>query len=130
MSDPDTLFDDMIPDVVAALDAVGQKIVAAKQADLGVQAQVTRGPRGGKIVQRSRSGESPLKQTGKLQAGVVHDVAVSGVDVALTVDDVQPYAKPLQGNKLNRVVLSDVPDRFADQVLDAVADAIEGNTNP
>ena len=123
MSDPSTLFDDIAADVAAGLQRQGDLIVAAVRQDLSVPVGTRRGPRGGRLTTRSRPGEPPRMETGRLRAGVTSSVTLADNVATLTVTDPVAYASPLQGPKLARIVTSTVPDRFTDQVADAVASA-------
>jgi hypothetical protein len=121
----DQLFGPIAIDVAAALTAEGERIVAAKRQDLSVPVGTARGPKGQRLTVRSKPGEPPRRETGRLQAGFQANVATAALASALTITDPVPYAVPLQ-QSMRRIVTSDVDARFGDRVLDAVAAAITG----
>lgn len=124
------LFDDIENDVAAALDSQGGAIVDAIREDLNIPVVVTTGPRGGRVVLRSKPGEHPRRETGALQAGVFHEIERDGSDMKLVIADEVEYAKwldPLGAEGLkNRPIVDQVLERFEDPVLTTIANAISG----
>jgi hypothetical protein len=119
------LFDAIAADVNTALDRVGGVIVDAVKQDVSIPVEITTGPRGGKVIIRSKPGEHPRLETGKLQAGMGHEVFIDGSDSTLSINGVVDYAQYLDPG-MNRPILTGVDERFGDDVLDAIAAAIEG----
>lgn len=119
------LFNEIAADVADALDRKGNEIVEAVKEDLSVPVQITTGPRGGRVVIRSKPGEHPRKESGDLQAAVGHQVQRDGVDATLVVNDPMFYA-PFLDPKLNRPILTGIDERFGDDVVTAVVTAIQG----
>lgn len=120
------LFDAIASDVAEAMDRVGQQIVDEIKNDLSVPVEYKKGPRGGTIIVRSKPGEHPRKETGKLQEGIEHRIERNGADVILTVGDDVFYAVPLEN--IDRPITEGGEERFEDLVVSAVVAAINGES--
>lgn len=122
----DQLFFEIANDMASAFDRAGEQIEAAVKDDLSVPVEIKTGPRGGKIIVRSKPGEHPRKETGKLQAGVTHSVIRDGVNCTLIVNDPVNYAGFLDPG-LNRPIVTGLDERWTDAVEDSAANAVEGH---
>jgi hypothetical protein len=123
--DSTQLFYDIAADVATSLDYIGGIIVDQIKEDLSVPVEILTGPRGGRIVVRSKPGEHPRKETGLLQSQVEHRVERDGVNSTLVVFDPVYYSAYLDPG-LNRPIVTGIDERFEDKVAQAVADAVSG----
>ena len=124
--DSTQLFYDIAADVATSLDYIGGVIVEQIKQDLSVPVEIVTGPRGGRIVIRSKPGEHPRKETGLLQSQVNHQVERDGVNSTLIVFD-PVYYSPYLDPGLNRPIVTGIDERFEDRVAEIVAQAISGN---
>ena len=126
-----SLFDDIATDIVTAWAQVGGEIQTEVKQDLSVPVEVRTGPRGGRIVIRSKLGEHPRRETGLLQGSVMGAVERHDLSISMFVFDPVFYAIFLDPG-LDRPIIGgssrfpSVADRFTDKVVDAVAAAISG----
>lgn len=127
MSTPDQLFNEISDDIAGAWEREGVEIVDAIKWDLSVPIQIVRGPRGGKKILRSKKGEHPRTETGKLREGVAGEVSRDGVNCALIISDPVIYSAFLDPT-MDRPILTGIGEDFAEKLGDVTAKAIEGTT--
>lgn len=125
-SDPLALFDEIQRDVADKSRQIVEKIAIDVQDRISVPVGYKIGPRGGTTKIRSKPGEPPRKDTGKLKAGVQSDVIEASGQIAASVFDEVPYAEPLE-DKHDRPIMTDLMDTYEDLYVDGLAQAAEGN---
>lgn len=118
------LWDTVDSNIEVGLHPLGEKIVETIKADLSVPVEYMTRPRGGIHIIRSKSGEHPRRETGKLQAGVDHFVFQSGSIVGLNVYDPVNYARYLDPG-MNRPIVTGKDEEFADLFTAVIARAFE-----
>lgn len=123
--DPDELFPQIVADLATESRAIAEKIVGDVKDRIGVPVEYVTGPRGGTIVIRSKRGEPPRKEKGKLSDGVTSDVIVTDNQVAAAVYDEVSYSEPLE-DELDRPILTDLLDTYEDYIADGLARAAAG----
>lgn len=116
----DTHFDDIIRDVTSAMRAEGERMAAEIKDRVSVPVERT----GGKVI-RSKRGEPPRKDSGRLQAEIASDTIEVGDVVSMAVYSPTPYGSTLE-DPMERLIMTDWFDRFAEEVLDANVRAVEG----
>lgn len=112
------LFDGIVQVAVECCKVAGGEIEKTIKEKLSIPVEYKRGKRGGKNAIRSKPGEPPRRQTGKLQAGVEYKVQQQGDQITLTIQDLVPYAPPLQ-NSMNRPIIVNASS-YADTIIDII----------
>lgn len=116
----DAHVDSLVSDARAALaDALGD-VASTVRDRVGKPVGYAIGPRGGVRKIRSKRGEPPRRDTGRLQKSVESAAIEIADKIAGSVYVGAPYAEPLQHN-LDRPILSDVLEATEDLVLDRLA---------
>lgn len=123
--DFDLVVDEIVRDIAREQQATAEKIVADVQDRVGKPVGYRIGPRGGETKIRSKRGEPPRKDTGRLQRSINAETIEVGDQIATSINpgDV-PYAEPLQMD-LDRPIFSDELDATTDLILDRTVEAIE-----
>lgn len=124
-SDPHRLFDDIAADIAQASRDIAGQIEAETKERISVPVEIVTGPRGGRRVIRSKRGEPPRKETGKLQAEVSSEVIETADEIAGSVIVPTHYAAPLENN-LNRPILTDKADQHENRIVDSITRAAAG----
>lgn len=124
--DPLSLFDEIEADIAAKSREIAEKIAIDVKDRIGVPVGYAIGPKGGTRKIRSKRGEPPRKDTGKLQAGLQSDVIQVTGQIAASVFNEVPYGEPLE-RKLDRPILTDLAETYEDYIADGVAQAAGGN---
>lgn len=120
------IFDDIVADVNDVLIELAAEMESDVKDKLSVPVGYRIGPRGGTYIIRSKPGENPRKETGKLQNSIKGRVDTDGLQSVLVVNSDVFYAPILQ-NKMERLVLSDTAEIYDEVVPDRVTAAISGN---
>ena len=118
-------IDQLAADVAAELELLAQEMEGVVKEHLSTPATVSRGLRGGKIVQHSAPGENPRLISGKLRDDIQGAVETNGLESILSVSSGMIYAPILQ-DKLDRLVLSDTAEVYDEVVPDRIAAVIAG----
>lgn len=127
-ADSNQLFYEIADDIAAAWQREGQEIVEKIQDDLSVPVQITVGPRGGRKIIRSKRGEHPRRETGKLQSEVQSSVQRDGVNCNLIIESPTSYSEYLNPkDALDRPIIRGIGEEFEDKMADITAQAIQGN---
>jgi len=71
---------------------------------ISIPVETVIGPRGGIIKIRSKPGEPPRKDTGRLHSSITNGVIVAGDTISGSVSTETPYATPLE-HQLNRPIM-------------------------
>lgn len=121
----DKLFDVIDANIAHGCETFGKEVVDEIKDNLSIPVEYRTGPRGGVIVVRSKSGEHPRKETGKLQAAVDHFVFQSGSIVGVNVYDPVNYAGFLDPG-MNRPIVTSKDEEFADKFAGVIVKAFEG----
>lgn len=119
------VFDAIVSAVRAAHEKTTDDFAVELKYKVSVPIQIVRGPRGGKRIIRSKPGEPPRKETGKLQASIKAQTIAPADVVASGITADAPYAVALQ-ERLNRPITDGEIPTLETQLLNAVADAING----
>lgn len=125
LGDPYTLFDEMEADIADAMRDVGEKIAIDIKDRISVPVGYRIGPRGGVVKIRSRRGEPPRKDTGRLQKEIASDVIAAQGQVEGSVYAKTPYAGHLE-NELNRPIMTDASEVYDDLIADGATRAANG----
>lgn len=105
--------------VQEAFEAQAPELVQFVQGNLSVPVV-----KAGKKRIRSKPGEHPRLDKGKLKREISASVTADGDAIRLELSSPTPYAGKLQ-EEMGRVIFSDVVDERGDQLLDAVVEAIQ-----
>lgn len=123
--DPDQLFDEIETSIEEAMRDVGEKIVADIKDRIGVPVGYTVGPRGGHKKIRSKPGEPPRRDTGRLQNEIASDVIAAQGLIEGAVYSPTPYAETLEDD-LDRPIMTDHEAVYDDLIADESARAADG----
>jgi len=118
------LFEDILPAILRAHEVAAGKIVSDVQDRISVPVGYKIGPKGGSTKIRSKRGESPRKDTGKLHADIQSASITDNDQVSTSVFTEVIYAEPLE-NDLDRPIFGMELEAVEDLILDSVIEAIE-----
>jgi hypothetical protein len=106
--------------IAAALRDEGETLSSDVRSRISVPVEKS----GGKII-RSKPGEPPRKDTGRLHAEINTQTIVAGDVAEMAVESPTPYAPPLN-NELNRPIYGLLLDESADRIVNACASKVDG----
>lgn len=126
--DSDKLFLEIADDIAIAWQREGDEIVQKIQNDLSVPVQIEIGPRGGRKIIRSKRGEHPRRESGKLQSEMQSVVQRDGVNCNLIIEAPTYYAEYLDPkDALDRPIIRGIGEEFEEKMADITVQAIQGN---
>jgi hypothetical protein len=106
MADP---FVEIEAQALQILQAWGAEVVAERKAALATLAPPS-----------SRPGETPHKRSGRLQAGITHNVRIESPRVVGVLRSEAPYSASLQGG-MNRPIFTPVPAKHGPALRDRLS---------
>lgn len=120
-------FDAIVRDMMEPLAQIGGFMAEQVQEWLSVDVDRT----GSKVI-RSRPGEHPRRDSGRLFTSITHDIAAQGDVITVTVGTDAPYAHYLENGTskmAERPILAGLLEQFEPILMNAVAEVIEGDTS-
>ena len=120
----DELFDSILASLLREHDVVGGKIASDIKDRIGKPVGYKIGPRGGSTKIRSKRGEPPRKDTGRLQQSFVNESIADSDQVSSSVYTEVDYALWLEQD-LDRPIIENELDAVTDLILDRCVQAVE-----
>lgn len=121
----DELFAVMEADIEAESRRINEDIAADIKDRIGVPVGYRIGPKGGTTKIRSKRGEPPRKDTGRLQREITGETIAADGQIQSSVYAPTPYADPLE-NKLDRPIMTAHSEVYDDLIADRSARAAAG----
>lgn len=118
------LFDEIIAAVLREHDVVAAKVASDVKDRISVPVGYKIGPRGGSTKIRSKKGEPPRKDTGRLYQSITSESITDTDEVNTSVYTEVEYATYLEDD-LDRPIFENELEAVEDLILDHVIEAVE-----
>jgi hypothetical protein len=123
-TEAERLFPAIQSDVYESLDLVAAQVADSWKERISIDVEYLAGPRGGVVTIRSKPGEAPRRDTHNLHDSIQTSIETDDGQVSAAVDTDVFYA-PILEDKMERPHFQVTFDEWTDEVIEAVAQAVE-----